>query len=167
MLSYRCKAGFQPLSNLKMILRNFYQSSGYGEILSDFSLQKEKAHILEGACCLSDIFDIEQEALLTCNIYVQWSLSVINVLIKYDITPGVSISYRIFNCVYSNSFLVRELCKSDHLNSRWSELKDCRVHICSENNFPTAAGLASSAAGYSCLGTCVRIDLLPSFLNSH
>ena len=150
-----------------MILRNFYQSSGYGEILSDFSLQKEKAHILEGACCLSDIFDIEQEALLTCNIYVQWSLSVINVLIKYDITPGVSISYRIFNCVYSNSFLVRELCKSDHLNSRWSELKDCRVHICSENNFPTAAGLASSAAGYSCLGTCVRIDLLPSFLNSH
>ena len=26
------------------------------------------------------------------------------------------------------------------------------VHICSENNFPTAAGLASSAAGYACLG---------------
>ncbi|KAL0279858.1 UNVERIFIED_CONTAM: hypothetical protein PYX00_001329 [Menopon gallinae] len=25
------------------------------------------------------------------------------------------------------------------------------VHICSENNFPTAAGLASSAAGYACL----------------
>jgi diphosphomevalonate decarboxylase len=30
----------------------------------------------------------------------------------------------------------------------WKELK---VHICSKNNFPTAAGLASSAAGYSCL----------------
>lgn len=68
--------------------------------------------------------------------------------------------------MYSNSFLVRELCKSDHLNSRWSELKDCHVHICSENNFPTAAGLASSAAGYSCLGTCVWIDLLLSYLNS-
>lgn len=27
-----------------------------------------------------------------------------------------------------------------------------RVHICSVNNFPTAAGLASSAAGYACLG---------------
>ncbi|KAL1456929.1 hypothetical protein WDU94_001615 [Cyamophila willieti] len=26
-----------------------------------------------------------------------------------------------------------------------------KMHICSENNFPTAAGLASSAAGYSCL----------------
>ncbi|XP_058971692.2 diphosphomevalonate decarboxylase [Pocillopora verrucosa] len=30
-------------------------------------------------------------------------------------------------------------------------LKDCCIHICSQNNFPTAAGLASSAAGYSCL----------------
>jgi diphosphomevalonate decarboxylase len=29
------------------------------------------------------------------------------------------------------------------------------VHICSENNFPTAAGLASSAAGYACLGVYV------------
>ncbi len=29
------------------------------------------------------------------------------------------------------------------------------VHIISENNFPTAAGLASSAAGYACLGAWV------------
>ena len=27
-----------------------------------------------------------------------------------------------------------------------------KFHICSVNNFPTAAGLASSAAGYACLG---------------
>ncbi|XP_015277272.1 PREDICTED: diphosphomevalonate decarboxylase [Gekko japonicus] len=27
----------------------------------------------------------------------------------------------------------------------------CKVHMASENNFPTAAGLASSAAGYACL----------------
>lgn len=35
--------------------------------------------------------------------------------------------------------------------SNKNELKDCHIHICSENNFPTAAGLASSAAGYACL----------------
>jgi hypothetical protein len=33
-----------------------------------------------------------------------------------------------------------------------SPLLAMRVHICSANNFPTAAGLASSAAGYACLG---------------
>ncbi|RDD44160.1 Diphosphomevalonate decarboxylase [Trichoplax sp. H2] len=33
-----------------------------------------------------------------------------------------------------------------------SEIEGCHYHICSVNNFPTAAGLASSAAGYACLG---------------
>jgi len=36
-------------------------------------------------------------------------------------------------------------------NSTESELRNMHIHICSKNNFPTAAGLASSAAGYSCL----------------
>jgi diphosphomevalonate decarboxylase len=31
----------------------------------------------------------------------------------------------------------------------WQNLK---IHIASKNNFPTAAGLASSAAGFACLG---------------
>jgi diphosphomevalonate decarboxylase len=35
------------------------------------------------------------------------------------------------------------------------ELKNWKLHICSENNFPTAAGLASSAAGYACLVTSI------------
>ncbi|KAF9965099.1 diphosphomevalonate decarboxylase, partial [Mortierella alpina] len=31
------------------------------------------------------------------------------------------------------------------------KLAALKIHICSENNFPTAAGLASSASGYACL----------------
>lgn len=31
------------------------------------------------------------------------------------------------------------------------ELLECKIHVVSENNFPTAAGLASSASGYACL----------------
>lgn len=36
-------------------------------------------------------------------------------------------------------------------------LRACRVHIYSKNNFPTAAGLASSAAGYACLGRLLSL----------
>ncbi|XP_018335480.1 diphosphomevalonate decarboxylase [Agrilus planipennis] len=40
----------------------------------------------------------------------------------------------------------------DRLNKENSEeVSSWKIHICSENNFPTAAGLASSAAGYACL----------------
>lgn len=35
------------------------------------------------------------------------------------------------------------------------EFLQWKVHVCSENNFPTAAGLASSAAGYACLVTAL------------
>jgi len=49
--------------------------------------------------------------------------------------------------------LVRRLSQDeDFKNGKESELRGRHIHICSENNFPTAAGLASSAAGYSCLG---------------
>ena len=52
--------------------------------------------------------------------------------------------------VTSFSFSVRKLSHNE-------SLKDCCIHIFSQNNFPTAAGLASSAAGYSCLGRKRRI----------
>lgn len=42
-------------------------------------------------------------------------------------------------------FLVKKRAKVSREVLQWN------IHICSENNFPTAAGLASSAAGYSCL----------------
>lgn len=43
-----------------------------------------------------------------------------------------------------NSIKVLSKLDSDIVNK-------CKVHIVSQNNFPTAAGLASSAAGYACL----------------
>lgn len=36
-----------------------------------------------------------------------------------------------------------------------------KVHVASVNNFPTAAGLASSAAGYACLGGCSQEPRAP------
>ncbi|XP_022909970.2 diphosphomevalonate decarboxylase [Onthophagus taurus] len=43
---------------------------------------------------------------------------------------------------------LKEIRKKANKNLKWF---DWKIHICSENNFPTAAGLASSAAGYACL----------------
>ena len=50
-------------------------------------------------------------------------------------------------------FTVRKLaCNSSKIFSEEDIQKHLHLHICSENNFPTAAGLASSASGFACLG---------------
>lgn len=36
-------------------------------------------------------------------------------------------------------------------NSCGKDLLECKIHVVSDNNFPTAAGLASSASGYACM----------------
>lgn len=42
----------------------------------------------------------------------------------------------------------------DHLRHRAGQ-HNAHVHVCSENSFPTGAGVASSAAGYACLAMAV------------
>ncbi|KAG8241019.1 hypothetical protein J6590_096261, partial [Homalodisca vitripennis] len=51
---------------------------------------------------------------------------------------------------FDNPRLIRCLTEMRRLAGD-SPQKGWKIHICSENNFPTAAGLASSAAGYACL----------------
>lgn len=41
--------------------------------------------------------------------------------------------------------------RAGQANSCAKELLEWKIHVVSENNFPTAAGLASSASGYACL----------------
>jgi diphosphomevalonate decarboxylase len=45
--------------------------------------------------------------------------------------------------------------RASETNSCSKELLDCKIHVVSDNNFPTAAGLASSASGYACLVFCL------------
>lgn len=57
-----------------------------------------------------------------------------------------------FVCVL---YLVRRLARKRRNDGDPGVESTClspKVHICSVNNFPTAAGLASSAAGFACLG---------------
>jgi diphosphomevalonate decarboxylase len=54
---------------------------------------------------------------------------------------------RLANCLRE----VRKRKREEEGGGGGVEMLQWKVRICSENNFPTAAGLASSAAGYACL----------------
>ncbi|ROT84009.1 diphosphomevalonate decarboxylase [Penaeus vannamei] len=54
---------------------------------------------------------------------------------------------RIQNCLKE----IRRRASKRKLEGSDEDVLNWHVHICSANNFPTAAGLASSAAGYACL----------------
>lgn len=65
------------------------------------------------------------------------------------IEANIEDSDRLLNCLHA----IRELADSCPVADK--SLLKMSLHIASENNFPTAAGLASSAAGYACLGTFI------------
>lgn len=99
-----------------------------------------------------------------CYIFM-WFNCCIFYIIGHDLTTQID---AIINILYSKKNVqaeytnihvlyvfhqVKRLCrkrKSD--NDQVNDKLQWKLHICSENNFPTAAGLASSAAGYACLG---------------
>lgn len=58
---------------------------------------------------------------------------------------------RVKTCLQEIRKRARKRKISEEDESACQDWLEWKLHICSENNFPTAAGLASSAAGYACL----------------
>lgn len=71
------------------------------------------------------------------------------------VEENVTCNQRLQNCLQQVRHLYlkqqQQRQQEDQEGQEQMDLSKFSVHICSENNFPTAAGLASSAAGYACL----------------
>ncbi|CAG8477285.1 8024_t:CDS:1 [Paraglomus occultum] len=84
------------------------------------------------------------------------------------VEEDVSASKRIQTCI-KEARRLRSLYEQQLLrdgNSEVVPLSEYNLHICSENNFPTAAGLASSASGFACfVYTLAQLYSLPNSLS--
>ncbi|KAJ2633474.1 diphosphomevalonate decarboxylase [Coemansia sp. RSA 1290] len=82
------------------------------------------------------------------------------------VEEDVSASKRLTNCITTARKLRKDM---EQQNADAVPLSTWGLHICSENNFPTAAGLASSASGYaalvSALGALFELPQTPSELS--
>ncbi|KAF9426125.1 diphosphomevalonate decarboxylase [Podila epigama] len=75
------------------------------------------------------------------------------------IEESITSNKRLVACLRETRALRQKLEDSD---SSLPKMAHLNIHICSENNFPTAAGLASSASGYACLVyTLAQLFALP------
>jgi len=139
---------------------------------------------LYGICCVSWIIKLQihswcdspHDAKKVTKRYLMWLYTIIHVFIIVDCwSVGRLLTQAVYTYLLyiSESFdcvLVRRRARKRHFqNAEDSDVKKrltWKVHVCSENNFPTAAGLASSAAGLACLGLCcVFISCVTLYIN--
>lgn len=87
----------------------------------------------------------QDELSTTTTVYASTSFKKDSIILNDDAEEEITAkNKRLYNCFQG----IRTRALQENPNH---PLKDCCVKVVSENNFPTAAGLASSAAGYACL----------------
>ena len=110
------------------------------------ALDLDGARILENREILCSWTDLDLEYIL-CSLSSTYSLNL-------DLSQEVSIEgERYQNCLREiRSRACDVVDAKTGIVIKKKDWESLRLHIASKNNFPTAAGLASSAAGFACLG---------------